>query len=86
MPEDHYGVSGGAVVDPQDTSQQRQTSQGIYDTPPKTELPVNTSSSTPMVGGAGVGSSSMGSSSMTQNAIGAGSWCRRCICSNIFLS
>ena len=73
MPESHYGVSGGAAVVPQDTSQQRQASQGIYVPPAKTELPVNTSSSTPMMGGAGVGSSSMGSSSMTPSAIGAGS-------------
>ena len=66
MPESHYGVSGGAAVVPQDTSQQRQASQGIYVPPAKTELPVNTSSSTPMMGGSQMGSQ-MGST------IGAGS-------------
>ena len=66
-PESHYAVSGGAAIMPQDTSQQRQASQGIYVPPPKAELPVNTSSSTPMMGGSQMGSTSMGST------IGAGS-------------
>ena len=70
MPESHYGVSGGAAVIPQDTSQQRQASQGIYVPPIKTELPVNTSSSTPMMGGS---SSGMGGSSVPSGMGSAGS-------------
>lgn len=70
-PESHYGISGGAAITPQDTSQQRQASQGIYVPPPKAELPVNTSSSMAMggsgmggMGGSGMGGSGMGGSGM----------------------
>ena len=64
MPESHYGLSGGAAIMPQVTTQQRQASQGIYVPPAKTELPVNTSSSTPMMGGAGMGGAGMGGAGM----------------------
>ena len=67
MPESHYGLSGGAAVVPQDTSQQRQASQGIYVPPAKTELPVNTSSSIAM------GGSQMGGSSVPSGMGSAGS-------------
>jgi hypothetical protein len=51
MGERRYGVSGGAVMVPEDTHQQRQEQQGIYVPPPKrTDLPVNTSVSQPMGG------------------------------------
>ena len=72
MPESHYGVSGAAAVVPQDTSQQRQASQGIYVPPAKTELPVNTSSSTPMMG-MGSSASGMGGSSVPSGMGSAGS-------------
>lgn len=68
MPESHYGLSGGAAIMPQVTTQQRQASQGIYVPPAKTELPVNTSSSMAMggsqMGGSGMGGSGMGGSGM----------------------
>ena len=72
MPESHYGLSGGAAIMPQVTTQQRQASQGIYVPPAKTELPVNTSSSTPMMG-MGSSGSGMGSSSVPSGMGSAGS-------------
>jgi len=70
MPESHYGLSGGAAIMPQDTSQQRQASQGIYVPPPtKSEFPVNTSSSMSM-GGSQMGGSQMGGSQMGGSGMG----------------